>query len=278
MKNLIRLSDYSKNEISKIFDLADRIKQGEYKNYLKDKTIILFFPESSIRTRVTFEKGIHMLGGQSILFPSNVLDKKEKTEDVIGYLNNWADCIIVRYNNIGLMDEMANHAKVPIINAMSSINHPCEILTDLYSLSKIRKDYLQENYLFVGAKGNIGLAWKEASELLEFSLEQSCPEGYEMEAVKVEHDISKAIINKDIILTDPLGDEQLQDFKEYQVSKELMTKANKNAIFNPCPPFFRGEEMSEDIIDSEYFVGYEFKKLLLEVQQAIIIYSMMSNK
>jgi len=276
MKNLIRLSDYSKNEISKIFDLADCINKDEYKTYLKDKTVILFFPESSIRTRVTFEKGIHMLGGQSILFPSNVLDKKEKTEDVIGYLNNWADCIIVRHNNIALMDEMARHTKIPIINAMSSINHPCEILTDLYSLSKIRKDYLHENYLFVGAKGNIGLAWKEASELLGFSLEQSCPKGYEMEGIKFEYDISKAIINKDIVLTDPLKGEQLQDFKDYQVSKELMTKANENAIFNPCPPFFRGEEISEDIIDSEYFVGYESKKSLLEVQQAIIIYSMIN--
>ena len=274
MKNLIRLSDYSKDEIFKIFDLSDCIKKGEYKNYLKNKTIILFFPESSIRTRVTFEKGIYMLGGQSILFSSSTLDKKEKTEDVIGYLNNWADCIIVRHNNIELMDEMAKYTKIPIINAMSKINHPCEILTDLYSISKLRKDYLQSRYLFVGARGNIGLAWKEASELLGFSLEQSCPKGYEMDNVKVEHDILKAIINKDIVLTDPLGEEQLEDFKEYQVSKELMSKANENAIFNPCPLFFRGEEVSEDVIDSDYFVGYEFKKSLLEIQQAIIIYNM----
>lgn len=277
MKNLIRLSDYSKNEILKIFDLADCIKKGEYKNYLKNKTIILFFPESSIRTRVTFEKGIYMLGGQSILFPSSTLDKKEKIEDVIGYLNNWADCVVVRHNNIKLMEEMARYTKVPIINAMSSINHPCEILTDLYSISKLREDYLKSKYLFVGAKANIGLAWKEASELLGFSLEQSCPKGYEMDNIKVEHDILKAIINKDIVLTDPLGEEQLEDFKDYQISKELMNKANENAIFNPCPPFFRGEEVSEDVINSKYFVGYEFKKSLLEVQQAIIVYNMGGN-
>lgn len=277
MKNLIKLSDYSKDEILKIFDLADCIKKGKYKNYLKNKTIILFFPESSIRTRVTFEKGIHMLGGQSILFPSSTLDKKEKIEDVIGYLNNWADCVVVRHSNIKLMEEMARYTKVPIINAMSSINHPCEILTDLYSISKLRENYLKSKYLFVGAKTNIGLEWKEASELLRFSLEQSCPKGYEMENIKVEHDISKAIINKEVILTDCLGKEQLEDFKDYQVTKELMDKANENAIFNPCPPFFRGEEVSEDVINSKYFVGYEFKKSLLEVQQAIIVYNMESN-
>lgn len=277
MRNLIRLSEYSKNDIFKIFDLVDSIKKGNYKNYLKNKTIILFFPESSIRTRVTFEKGIHMLGGQSILFPNYALDKKEKIEDVIGYLNNWADCVVVRHNNIELMEEMVRYTKIPIINAMSSVNHPCEILSDLYSISKLRENYLECKYLFVGAKANIGLAWKEASELLGFSLEQSCSKGYEMDNIKVEHDILKAIINKDIVLTDPLGEEQIEDFKDYQITEELMSKANENAIFNPCPPFFRGEEVSEDVIDSKYFVGYEFKKSLLEVQQAVIIYSMESN-
>lgn len=277
MRSLIRISDYSKNDIFKIFDLVDSIKKGDYKNYLKNKTVILFFPESSIRTRVTFEKGINMLGGQSILFSNSTLDKKEKIEDVIGYLNNWADCVVVRHSNIKLMEEMARYTKVPIINAMSSINHPCEILTDLYSISKLRENYLKSKYLFVGAKTNIGLEWKEASELLRFSLEQSCPKGYEMDNIKVGHDISKAIINKDVILTDCLGKEQLGEFKDYQVTKELMDKANENAILNPCPPFFRGEEVSEDVIDSKYFVGYEFKKSLLEVQQAIIIYNMESN-
>ena len=175
------------------------------------------------------------------------------------------------------MEEMARYTKIPIINAMSSVNHPCEILSDLYSISKLRENYFESEYLFVGAKANIGLAWKEASELLGFSLEQSCPKGYEMDNIKVEHDILKAIINKDIVLTDPLGEEQIEDFKDYQVTKELMSKANENAIFNPCPPFFRGEEVSEDVIDSKYFVGYEFKKSLLEVQQAVIIYNMESN-
>lgn len=278
MKNFIRLGDYSKSEIFEIFKLANSIGEGQYKNYLKDKTILLFFPSSSIRTRVTFEKGIHMLGGQSILFPSDALNKDEKIEDVIGYLNNWVDCVIVRHNEIKIIDEMARHSKVPIINAMTNINHPCEILSDLYGLSKLREDYLKAKYLFVGGKGNIGLAWEEASRVLGFSLEQSCPKGYEIENLKVEYDISKAIIDKDIILTDPIGKENLDDFKEHQVSKKLMNTANKGAILNPCPPFFRGQEVSEDVINSKYFVGYEFKKSLLEVQQAIIIYCMNNNE
>lgn len=276
MKHLIRLSDYSKDDIFKIFDIADKIRRGDYKNFLLNKTIVLFFPNGSIRTRVTFEKGIHLLGGQSILFSTDTLGKKEKIEDVIRYLKNWADCIVVRHNNIELMEEMAHYANIPIINAMTNINHPCEVLSDLYALSKIRSDYLKIKYLFIGAKGNIGLAWKEASDLLGLSLVQSCPKCYEMENIEIEYDISKAIMGKDIVLTDSLGQDKLFDFKGYQVSKTLMDKANENALLNPCPPFYRGEEVSEDAIASDYFVGYEFKRNLLEVQQAIIIFNLMN--
>lgn len=276
MRNLIRLSDYSKEDVKEIFEIADKLKMGEYKDFLKGKSIVLFFPNSSIRTRVTYEKGIYLLGGQPILFPTDTLDKKEKTEHVSGYLNNWADGVVVRHKNIELIEEIAKYSTVPVINAMTNVNHPCEILTDLYSLSKIRKDFLQANFLFVGAKGNIGLAWKEAADLFGFSFVQSCPKGYEMEDVTIEYDIKKAISNKDVILTDSLSKEKLLDFEQYQVTKQLMDSANKNAVLNPCPPFYLGEEISEDVIKSDYFVGYEFKKSLLQVQQAIIIFNMIN--
>ena len=274
MRSLIRLHDYTPRNILEIFSLANKIQQGEYANYLQGKTVVLFFPTSSIRTRVTFEKSIYILGGQSILFPSDVLDKKEEIKDVMGYLNNWADCIVVRHSNISLIDEMAKYSSVPVINAMTSVNHPCEILSDLYALSKLRENYLSLNYLFVGAKGNIGLAWKEAADILGLSLTQCCPINYEIDKVYVEYNIEKAILGKDIILTDPLSKEMVQDFKNYQVTKELMTSANRDALLNPCPPFYRGEEVSADVIDSKYFVGYEFKKALLYVQQAIILFNM----
>ena len=272
MKNLIRLTDYSKDDIEKIFNIVDEMKEGKYTKVLENKTIVMFFPATSIRTRVTFEKGIAMLGGQAILFPSDTLDKKEKIQDVIGYLNNWADVVIVRHNDITLIEELAKYSKVPIINAMSDVNHPCEILTDIYSLSKIRKDYLNDQYLFVGHRGNIGLAWKEAQEVLGLSLEQCCPRGYEIEGVNVYHNIDEAIVGKDIILTDSIRKDHLDSFKNYKVTRSVMDKANKDAILNPCPPFYRGEEVDDDVINSEYFVGYEFKRYLLEVQQAIILF------
>ncbi|WP_019230103.1 ornithine carbamoyltransferase [Sedimentibacter sp. B4] len=274
MRNLIRINDYSKDEVYEIFKIAEEVKNGKYTDFLKGKSIVMFFPSSSIRTRVTYEKGIYLLGGQSVLFPSDTLDKKENIKDVVGYLNNWADCIIVRHSNIELIEEMSKSSAVPIINAMTSVNHPCEILTDLYSLSKLRDDYLNAKYLFVGAKGNIGMAWKEASDLFGFELTQSCPVGYEINGVNVEHNLREAIIGKDIVLTDPINKDMIKDFVNHQITKSLMDTANPNALLNPCPPFYRGEEVSADVIDSHYFVGYEFKKHLLEVQQAIIIYSL----
>jgi len=274
MKNLIRLTDYTASDIYDIFNIADAVRQGKYTDILKGKSVVLFFPNSSIRTRITFEKGIHMMGGQPILFPTDTLDKKEDLRDVCGYLNNWADMVIVRHKDISVVDKLIKYIKVPVINAMTDVNHPCEILSDMYALSKIRNDFAKDKYLFCGKKGNIGLAWKEASEVIGFNLSQCCGRGYEIDGIETYDNINEAIVGKDIVCTDSLSESVLDDFKNCQVTKTVMEKANEGAILNPCPPFYRGEEVSDDVMESEYFVGYEFKKCLLEVQQAVMIYCM----
>lgn len=272
MRNLIDLLCFTKENIFEIFHIADKIQKGKFKNFLNGKSMVLFFPSTSLRTRVTFEKGIYLLGGQSILFPTETLDKKENLEDVCGYLNNWADGIIVRHRNIDVVKELAQYSTIPVINAMTDWNHPCEIISDMYSLSKIRVDFTKDKFLFCGRTGNIGLSWKEAANVLGFELSQCCPKGYEMEGVQAFRDIKEAVKGKDIICTDSLPADILGDFEHYQITKEIMDMANENAILNPCPPFYRGEEISQDVIDSDYFVGYQFKRNLLEVQQAIVIY------
>ena len=136
------------------------------------------------------------MGGQAVLFPSDTLDKRENSKDVIGYLNNWADVIVVRHKDIAMLETMSQYSKVPVINALTAINHPCEMLADMYALSKIRKDFTKDKYLFCGLKGNIGLAWKEAADVMGFELSQCCADGYEMEGVPVYHNIVDAIIGK----------------------------------------------------------------------------------
>lgn len=274
MRNIIRLTDLKECDIEKIYSIADEIQHGKYKDCLKGKTIVMFFPNNSIRTRVTFEKGIYLLGGQTIFFPPDTLDKKEDMKDVIGYLNNWADGMIVRHKNIKILEKMAEYTDVPVISAMTDFDHPCEILSDIYALSKIRKDYKKDRFLFCGDNGNIGYTWKEAAEILGFEIEQCCARGYEIEGIKAYHDIYSAIAGKDIICTDSIPASELDAFKSCCITKKIMDKANKGAILNPCPPFYRGELVSDDVIGSDYFVGYDFKKCLLEVQQAVVIYCM----
>lgn len=240
--------------------------------FLKVKVSFYFFPDSSIRTRVTFEKGIYLLGGQSIIFPSETLDKKEDLKDVCGYLNNWADMVVVRHKDINVIERMSQYLSVPVINAMTDVNHPCEVLTDMYALSKIRKNFVSDKFLFCGKKGNIGLAWKEASDVMGFELEQCCGNGYEIDGMVSYNNINEAITGKDIVCTDSLPSSILDDFRKCQITVEIMKMANEGAILNPCPPFYRGEEVSADVIGSNYFVGYGFKKYLLDVQQAIMIY------
>ena len=138
--------DYSMlNEtmIEKLFAQAALLETGLSltKKPLENTTWLLFFPESSLRTRLTFEKAISDLGGQSILFPPNTLDKKEALKDVIGYAQNWADGIVVRHSAFEKIKLMANYSVIPVINAMTSDNHPCEILSDLSALKKIRSNF-----------------------------------------------------------------------------------------------------------------------------------------
>lgn len=206
------------------------------------------------------------------MFPTEALDKKENLKDVCGYLNNWADMLVVRHKDINIVEKISKYSAVPVINAMTDINHPCEVLADMYTLSKIRKDFAKDKFLFCGAKGNIGLAWKEASDVMGFELEQCCGRGYEMDGIVSYNNINEAIIGKDIVCTDSLTASILEDFRDCQVTTEIMDMANEGAILNPCPPFYRGQEVSDDVIESKYFVGYEFKKYLLDVQQAIMIY------
>lgn len=272
MRHLVRMTDMNMQDIKNIFKLADEISAGQYCDVLRGKTVVMFFPASSIRTRVTFEKGIYLMGGQSILFPTETLDKKEDIRDVCGYLNNWADMVIVRHKNIGLLEKMAKYLTVPLINAMTDVNHPCEVLSDLYALPKIREDFRKDRFLFVGKKGNIGLAWKEAAAVMGFVLEQCCGKGYEIEGLKAYDNIEEAVQGKDIVCTDSLPADALAAFDKCRVTKAAMEKANRGAVLNPCPPFYRGEEVAADAIDSEYFVGYAFKKHLLTVQQAVMFY------
>ncbi len=274
--NLLTIKDINKKTVNDIFRIADKLNDKKHL-ILQNKTFVLFFPQSSIRTRLTFEKGIKDLGGNVILFPPETLDKKEKLSDVIKYIENWADCIIVRHSNFEKIYELSKGSNIPIINAMSSLNHPCEILSDIYSIRKINSNYLNLNYTFVGENGNIGNSWLNLSNILNLKFTHVSNDENRIKENDSNYifnpNLDEVLLESEIVLTDPLSDKSRNEkyYKNYQINLKRMNLCKQGAILNPCPPFFRGEEVSEDVIDSNYFVGHEFKRNLIYVHQAIII-------
>ena len=278
--NFLSISDFTETQIGEIFQLTDHLQTHGGIELLEGKTFALFFPDSSLRTRITFEKGIKQLGGDCLLFPSESLDKREKLEDVIQYMENWVDGVIVRHPDFSKLQELSKHASIPIINAMTSENHPCEILSDLYSIRKIRSNYTELVYTFVGPANNISKSWMEIAKVLNLNFNHVCVKGYELGEetpnYKFHTNLENTLGISDIVLTDSLPQILRTDeyIANYQISLERMNLAKQQAVLNPCPPFFRNEEVSEDVISSDYFVGHHFKKNLLYVQQAVILYCM----
>ncbi|WP_010275620.1 ornithine carbamoyltransferase [Paenibacillus senegalensis] len=286
--HFLDIKELSSQQLNEIFHLTDQLKAGRRNDSLVGKTFILFFPESSLRTRTTFEKGIRELGGECILFPPESLDKREKLSDVAAYLANWADGIIVRHPDFTKISELSAHSPIPVLNAMSSYNHPCEIISDLYSIRALRDNYKNLVYTFVGPAGNICRSWADAASVLKLEFHHVCAAGYELFTTsslanrlaedsahyRFHTELEDVLMRSDVVLTDALP-EPLRNKKyidQYQITLQRMRRTREHSILNPCPPFFRGEEVSEDAISSDYFAGYAFKKNLLYVQQAILLY------
>lgn len=286
--DFISLTDFTKSRIYEIIDAAEGIKKENLKmeNILKGKTILTIFPESSIRTRITFEAAIKQLGAVHLSLPPSSLEKKELLEDVAKYLECWVDMLVIRYPDLRTVTELAKHMSVPVINAMTQENHPCEIIADLQTLREQKGDLEKLKFAFVGAKGNISNTWFTAAGILDLSITQICPSGYEIDSslysyakqnskgeVRVTDDMEDGLTGADVILTDcwPAGIGISEKFLPYQISAKTMAAAGKDVLLNPCPPFTRGEEVMEDAIASGHFIGYKAKTNLLHAHKAIIL-------
>ncbi|MDO3408149.1 ornithine carbamoyltransferase [Saccharibacillus sp. CPCC 101409] len=292
-RHLLSIGELTEPDIGELFELADRLRESTpHAPLLRGRTFLLFFPESSLRTRLTFERGIRELGGECVLFPPETLDKSEDLRDVAGYAANWAHGLIVRHRDYARLRQLASRSPLPVVNAMTSRNHPCEILADLYALRLRRPDFRELTYTYVGPMNNIGRSWAEAAEVLRLDFRHVCAPGYGLisepadsgpgvgSAASSRHytfctELESALPHTDIVLTDSLpGELKTTEYMDkYRITPEVMRIAKPGALLNPCPPFYRGEEVSAEVIDSDYFVGYDFKEQLLTVQQAIVLLS-----
>lgn len=293
-KNFISFLDWSTDDLMDLVEAArtyrQRWKGRRSPQALSGRRIALIWDAEGFRNRVAFELGIAELGGVSVQVPG-ALDERESIEDLARYLDNWFDAIVARTSTHEHMLRLADAARIPVINARTSFNHPCEILGDLAYVRETRGDLAGLRVAFIGEATNLGHSWFEAAARFPINVTQACPEGYEVKAdflrriawqaqgeVAVSRDLPAVISGGDVIYTDcwPAAKTEqdrrrIRDlFLPYQVTAELLETAPPNAAFLPCPPVHRGEEVSDSAMNWPGCRVYEAKEYLLHAQNALM--------
>jgi ornithine carbamoyltransferase len=266
MRHLVTLTGWTRADLGELFERADQYRAGTGAG--TEGAAVMFFPPTSLRTRVSFELGAAEMGLQPIVLPSETLDTDEDLVDLAGYLASWARLLVVRHKDRTVLEKLASAEALPVIDAMTAVDHPCEILSDLYALSQ-GTDVFGLRILFVGADGNIARAWWEAGRSFGLDVRQTCPVDLRVPGMPWEEDLTTAVTAADVVITDAPGRHE-GELVGYQVTADLLDTAPAGVRFIPCPPFVRGREVAENAVDHPSFVGYRFKRFLVPVQQAVM--------
>jgi ornithine carbamoyltransferase len=292
-RDFLQIPDFSREEIVALFDLADRMKAGKYdKKPLAGKSLAMIFMKSSTRTRVSFEVGTYQLGGHALfLSPRDVqLGRGEPIADTARVLSRYVDGIMIRTFAHQDIEELAKYADVPVINGLTDLVHPCQVLADLLTVRQHLQTKLENLVVaWIGDGNNMANSWINAAYRFGFELRIACPEGYEpadhlVERAKksakilITRDPAEAmkdahVINTDVWASMGQEDEQKQReraFRGFSVSPALMKKADKSAIFLHCLPAHRGEEVAAEVIDGPQSRVWDEAENRLHIQKAIM--------
>jgi len=291
-RDLLQIPDFSAKEIDKLFALAERMRAGKYtKKPLAGKSLAMIFMKSSTRTRVSFEVGAWQLGGHALfLSPRDVqLGRGEPIADTARVLSRYVDGIMIRTFAHSEVEELARYADVPIINGLTDLVHPCQVLADLLTIRQFLGGYKGKHVAWIGDGNNMANSWINAAYVLGFDLTLACPAGYDPDAtilkraqtkakVRVVRDPAEAASKADVVNTDvwaSMGQEEEQKerekaFKGFVVDEALMRRANKKAIFLHCLPAHRGEEVSPEVIDGPQSRVWDEAENRLHIQKAIM--------
>lgn len=297
-RDLLTLKDVSRAEIDEIFSLARRLKreqkQGIPHRLLNGKTLALVFEKPSLRTRVSFETGMAQLGGHAVfLGPDEIqLGVRESPSDCARSLSRWVDVIVVRTFSQEVLQEMAFAASVPVVNGLTDLFHPCQILTDCFTLLEHKRRLEGLKVAFIGDGNNMVHSWMQAAEKFSFSFTLACPKGYEPDArvtraaqekggrVTVTHRVEEAARGADVIYTDvwtSMGQESETEvrrkaFKNYQVNEALLARAGKEVVVMHCLPAHRGEEITREVLEGPRSIVFDQAENRLHVQKAILVW------
>jgi ornithine carbamoyltransferase len=297
-KDLLKISDWTKEEVLALFEKTHELKkilrEGKVYEPLKGKNLAMIFHKASTRTRVSFEVGMTQLGGHAIFLDSSAtqIGRGEPICDTARVLSRYVDCVMIRTYNQADVEEFSMFADVPIINGLTDMYHPCQVLCDIFTVKEKRENYRDLKYAFIGDGNNMAHSWINAALVLGLNLSIATPEEYGPDPelvnkakeesngkIVITNDPLEAAGGADVINTDvwvSMGQEEeekdkLGCFKGFQINGEMMKFASDDAILLHCLPVHRGEEVTEEVIEGKNSAIFDQAENRLHIQKGILL-------
>ncbi len=298
-RDFLSVADWSKAELGRILDLSRQLKRSpaRYRNALRGKSVAMIFEKQSLRTHVTFDVGINELGAHAVyLTQADIsLGKRESVSDTGRNLERWVDAVVVRTFAHATCTDLASAMSVPVINALTDHEHPCQAVGDFLTIIEKIGAVKGKKLVFVGDGNNVCHSLMLLAAKLGMNFSAATPEGYSPQqavldrcladakatgaAIEVRHDPAGAVRDADVVYTDVWtsmgqeseGDARVKAFRDFQVNASLMAHAKKKALFMHCLPAHRGEEVTDEVIDSPNSVVFDEAENRLHTQKAILL-------
>jgi ornithine carbamoyltransferase len=297
-RDLLNFKGLGREEMEGIFKLAQELKakqrRGVVHPLLAHKSLAMIFEKPSLRTRVTFEAGMIQLGGHAIfLGPNEIqLGVRETPADCARSLSRWVDLITVRTFSQKTLEEIAEYATVPVINALTDESHPCQVLADCLTLIEHKGKLDGLKVAFIGDGNNMVNSWMEAAAILPINFALACPPGYEPNPdieqrarergarITISHSVKEVVGDADAIYTDvwtSMGQEEeferrARVFKRFQVNEQIVSMAKKKALIMHCLPAHRGQEITHEVLEGPQSIVFDQAENRLHVQKAVMVW------
>ena len=301
LKHFLQFNDFSRDEYEFLFARARWIKQ-EFKQYrqywpLTDRTLAMIFDKSSTRTRLSFEAGMHQLGGAAIYLSTRdtQLGRGEPVEDAARVISRMVDLVMIRTYQHDIVSRFAEYSRVPVINGLTDEYHPCQIMSDIFTYTEYRGDIEGKTVAWIGDSNNMCNTWLQAAEIFNFKVHVSTPPGYDIDPERIGLKSTahfekfksprQAAAGVDLVTTDvwtSMGfeaeaEQRKNDFAEFCVDQEMMELAKPDALFMHCLPAHRGEEVSAEVLDGPQSVVWDEAENRLHTQKALMEYLLLGR-
>jgi len=297
-KHFLALHDFSRQELDAMLALAADLKQKQKKGIphrlLDGKTLAMIFEKASTRTRVSFEVGIFQLGGHGLFISTanTQMGRGEPIKDTARVMSRYCDGVMIRTFGQDIVQEFAAYSDIPVINGLTDLFHPCQVMADLQTVIEHKGGYQGLKFAWIGDGNNMANTWIEAATIFGFDLSLACPQGYEPDrqiwewaqkngssSITITEDPEEALQDADVINTDvwaSMGKEVEQKqrelaFQSYCVNDELLSVARQDCIVLHCLPAHRGEEISDSVIEGKHSVVWDEAENRLHIQKAIMV-------